>query len=346
MNRFNGSYKQNTLITILWWTFWLFAQTMVFHRIGLSWQKSFTESLITTFVLAMIGIVISNTYRYYRPMSKNYYLLAGYIIILTVLTGRVLYWTFAKLEAGNPFYLEDVMKYMPLRGMFYFLMIAFMTAFYWFRNNSLEQVSMKKREEEAELLLRDAELAKLRQQLQPHFLFNSLNSISALAGSKPDEARKMIQQLSDFLRGTLRKDEQQMVPLEEELAHLTLYLDIEKVRFGHRLATEINVPTDCRLLKLPSLLLQPIVENAVKFGLYDTTDAIVIRIHASIDNGDLLVSVLNPFDPRTARPSSGTGFGLSSVQRRLYLLFARNDLLMTSNAFNIFTTTVRIPQSK
>ncbi len=88
-------------------------------------------------------------------------------------------------------------------------------------------------------LAKDAELYKLRQQLQPHFLFNSLNSISALVTSRPEQARKMIQQLSDFLRGTLKKEENQWITLEEELQHLELYLDIEKVRFGHRLHTEL-----------------------------------------------------------------------------------------------------------
>src|SRR5258708_40173562 len=105
-------------------------------------------------------------------------------------------------------------------------------------------------------------------------LFNSINSISAITGSKPEQARKMIQQLSDFLRGNLKKEEQQWVPLSEELQYLELYLDIEKVRFGHRLSTEISCEEGCLGLKLPPMLLQPIVENAIKFGLYDTTDAV------------------------------------------------------------------------
>src|SRR6185436_1417225 len=121
----------------------------------------------------------------------------------------------------------------------------------------------KQRKSDAEKLAREAELTGLRQQLQPHFLFNSLNSISALAGTKPEEARKMIQQLSDFLRGTLKKDDQQLVSLSEELQQLQLYLEIEKVRFGHRLRTEITNDERSLSLQLPSLLLQPIVENAI-----------------------------------------------------------------------------------
>jgi len=182
--------------------------------------------------------------------------------------------------------------------------------------------------------------------LQPHFLFNSLNSISALAGSRPEEARRMIQQLSDFLRGTLKKDEQQLVPLEEEFRHLQLYLEIEKVRFGHRLNTEMSNDPEAAVLKLPSLLLQPIVENAVKFGLYDTIGNITISIRAAKENSYLMIDVKNPFDTVTAKPRKGTGFGLTSVQRRLYLLYGRNDLLETRSQDNIFTTTLKIPQNQ
>jgi LytS/YehU family sensor histidine kinase len=212
----------------------------------------------------------------------------------------------------------------------------------WFTQK--EQKEMDARKMEAEKLAKEAELYKLRQQLQPHFLFNSLNSISALVGNQPEKARKMIYQLSDFLRGTLKKEEQQLVNLEEELEYLELYLDIEKVRFGHRLSTIVDCKENCRLMKLPPLLLQPVVENAIKFGLYDTTDDITIRISATGENNFLEVIVENPFDPETSSPKKGTGFGLSSVQRRLYLLFARNDLVETKTENNLFITKVRIPQ--
>lgn len=165
-----------------------------------------------------------------------------------------------------------------------------------------------------------------------------------MAGSKPEEARKMIQQLSDFLRGTLKKDDKQMLSLQEELKHLQLYLEIEKVRFGHRLNTDINVDELTLNLLIPPLLLQPLVENAIKFGLYDTIGDVTIQITSKVENKNLLVTISNPFDAETAQPNRGIGFGLKSVQRRLQLLFFRNDLLKTSSNNNTFTTTVIIPQ--
>ena len=201
-----------------------------------------------------------------------------------------------------------------------------------------------KEKERLRVLSREAELFKLRQQLQPHFLFNSLNSISALTGSQPEKARHMIQQLSDFLRGTLKKDDQKWSTLEEEIQYLRLYLDIEKVRFGHRLQTEIIFDDALQSLKLPALLLQPVVENAIKFGLYDTYGDVLITLRATQENNYLKIMVQNPFDPETSQPLKGTGFGLSSVQRRLFLLFARHDLLQTQKDEQNFITTILIPQ--
>jgi len=232
-----------------------------------------------------------------------------------------------------------------IRGLFAWMMIAIIAILssIWFYYQ--EQRASEKREDDMAKMARDAELATLRQQLQPHFLFNSLNSISALAGSRPEEARKMIQQLSDFLRGTIKRDDQHLVTLEDELTHLQLYLDIEKVRFGHRLNTVVENDKGSQSLQLPALLLQPIVENAIKFGLYDTTGEITIRITTKMEDKELVITVENPFDAATAQPRQGTGFGLTGIQRRLYLLYARNDLLTTQQRENqTFITEVRIPQ--
>lgn len=207
-----------------------------------------------------------------------------------------------------------------------------------------DQKEIEQRKADAEKLARDAELYNLRQQLQPHFLFNSLNSITALIGSRPEEARKMIHKLSDFLRGTLKKEDQQPVSLAEELDHLQLYLDIEMVRFGHRLSTEVISDDACKKMLIPPMILQPIVENAIKFGLYDTTGIVHILIKAECLDNELHVRVENPYDPDTTRPNHGTGFGLSGVKRRLHLLFGRVDLLETTSDRHIFTSTVKIPQ--
>ena len=154
----------------------------------------------------------------------------------------------------------------------------------------------------------------------------------------------MIQQLSDFLRGTLKKEQQQWTNFEEEMEYLQLYLDIEKVRFGYRLQTSIDCDLAALQMNLPSMLLQPLVENAIKFGLYDTIGEVTIFIQAKNVNGLLEVSVQNPFDELTSVPVKGTGFGLSSIRRRLFLLFGRHDLLQIKKEAEKFITTISIPQ--
>jgi two-component system, LytTR family, sensor kinase len=154
----------------------------------------------------------------------------------------------------------------------------------------------------------------------------------------------MIQQLSDLLRGTLKNEEQLWTTFEEELNYLKLYLDIEKVRFGHRLQTKIMYDDALLQMKLPYMLLQPLVENAIKFGLYDTLGEVTILIAAKNDNEMLQVRVENPFDETTAAPMKGTGFGLSSIKRRLYLLFGRQDLLQIKQENQKFISIITIPQ--
>ncbi|HLK29847.1 MAG TPA: histidine kinase [Puia sp.] len=337
--------KKFKLVFAIWWLAWAVLHYSVVYNYGTTIFEALADSFISNITLAGFCWLIINNMRYYLPRQEKYW------YVLTISFGlacmwliivRVILWALFKHE--NP-YLELVNRSSTIRYGIAFLMLGCMAmmCLLWFTQK--EQKEMDARKIEAENLAKEAELFKLRQQLQPHFLFNSLNSISALVGTQPEQARKMVHQLSDFLRGTLKKEENQLVNLEEELEYLELYLDIEKVRFGHRLSTVVECEEGSKQMKLPPLLLQPVVENAIKFGLYDTRDDITIRIAASSKNNYLEVTVENPFDPETSSPKKGTGFGLSSVQRRLYLLFARNDLVETKAENNLFITKVKIPQS-
>jgi len=286
-----------------------------------------------------------HTLRYYLPRGQQYINIFSICIFLSILWLILSKWLL-KLSLGHyPGYTDMLHQSLSIRFSIGFLLLGCITMISILWYNQQEQKEKDTRKTDAEKLAKEAELFKLRQQLQPHFLFNSLNSINALIGSRPEEARKMVQQLSDFLRGTIKKEETQWVTLQEELQYLQLYLDIEKVRFGNRLATDINIDENTQSMKLPTLLLQPIVENAIKFGLYDTTGETVIRLYASREENNLVIRVMNPFDPETSSPKQGIGFGLKSVQRRLYLLFARTDLLSTEAKENIFITVVKIPET-
>lgn len=225
---------------------------------------------------------------------------------------------------------------------FLLLLIFFLAGWVMYYNR--EQYEEHKRRDELNSIARETELNNLRQQLQPHFIFNTLNSISALAATNSEGSRKMIQQLSDFLRGTLKNEKHEWVSLQHELEHLQLYLSIEEVRFGNRLKTEIHCDEGVEKMMLPPLLLQPLVENAIKFGLYDTLGAVTITFHASRQGQNLALSLTNPFEGTVNHKSKGTGFGLTSAKRKLYLLYGRNDLLQVKTDEGQFTVNVTIPQ--
>jgi two-component system LytT family sensor kinase len=322
---------------------WTVLQSYIVHSFGFIWYIALTDGLLCSIFLAAACWLINNTLRYYQPGKGSYLNILIWVGALAAICTFTCRWILPFLCTG-PAYASFLMQSITIRFFVSFLAIGWMAMISIIYYSQLDQKENEKRKSEAEQLARDAELYNLRQQLQPHFLFNSLNSINALIGFKPDEARRMIHQLSDFLRGTLKKDDQQLVPLNDELTHLNLYLDIEKVRFGHRLQTEISCDEQCGAALLPSMLLQPLVENAIKFGLYDTTGDVVVSIRAEIDGSYLVVMVQNPYDSQTSRPKKGTGFGLRGVQRRLYLLFARNDLMETHANDNIFTTIIKVPQ--
>ena len=342
LSRTFARYSALAAIFISWSA--IYAQMIFQLGIHPSLRTALWDSLLANIQLAGACLVLITILRYYAPGRTQYLNLLAIIIALTALwyTAFRLSWMGLMPAPDNTGFLGTAFIVR--------LVIAFLVMFAVAQYSVLQKIREEKEEHlkrkaDAEKLARDAELFRLQQQLQPHFLFNSLNSISALVGSQPAQARSMIHQLSDFLRGTLRRNEQELVPLSDELQQLERYLQIEKVRFGHRLDTSVQLGEDCMEARLPALILQPLMENAIKYGLYDTTEAVMIRLETRCANRQLIVRIQNPYDPDTARASKGAGFGLASVRRRLYLLFGRNDLLSTATESRIFITTLVIPQA-
>jgi two-component system, LytTR family, sensor histidine kinase AlgZ len=169
---------------------------------------------------------------------------------------------------------------------------------------------------ETTVFARDAELKALKAQVNPHFLFNSLNSISALTSSDPAKAREMCILLAEFLRMTLGLGEKSSIPLSEELSLLHRFLAIEKVRFGSRLQMTEEITEECKNMLIPPLLLQPLIENAVTHGIANLPDGGSVRLAADCQGGRLSIVVENTFDAEST-PSHRNGMGLQNVRQRL-----------------------------
>jgi len=198
------------------------------------------------------------------------------------------------------------------------------------------------REHEARTLAREAEIKALKAQINPHFLFNSLNSIAALATVDGVRARDMCIKLSDFLRNTLSLGEKQSITLGDELALAQAYLAVEKVRFGTRLKIEMKTDSGCDECAVPPLFLQPLVENAVKHGIAGLVDGGTIRLEAHCENGWLQVTVQNEFDP-DAPAVRRNGLGLQNVRNRLRAVYENKARLDTVVTDSVFVAAVDLP---
>lgn len=196
---------------------------------------------------------------------------------------------------------------------------------------ALDQVRQAQhRELQSSALAREAELQLLRAQVNPHFLFNSLNSISALTSIDPAGARSMAIALAQYFRQTLALAEHSTIALTQELTHCQCFLDIEMQRFGAKLQVDLQVDGAAAAALVPPMVLQPLVENAVKHGIANSTVGGTVRVHAAVNGGWLHISVSNPVEPAhdgastdlSERPlKPGLGLGLRTTEQRLQTLY-------------------------
>jgi len=203
-----------------------------------------------------------------------------------------------------------------LSVLLYVLLVIIFQAYLLFTKYQTEET----RSSQLRAELADARLRTLKMQLQPHFLFNTLHSISALNLASPQKANQMIARLGDFLRMTLERSDEQMVTLDEELEFLRCYLEIEQIRFSDRLTVEYDVPPETLSAQVPHLILQPIVENAVKHGLQTSAKPLKIKISAEVSSHKLILEVANS-GALNGNSNGGTKIGLKNVGERLEKLF-------------------------
>jgi two-component system sensor histidine kinase AlgZ len=195
---------------------------------------------------------------------------------------------------------------------------------------------------QARLMAQDAELRMLRTQVDPHFLFNSLNSISALTSINPGGAREMTVQLAEFFRHTLGLEAHGRILLAAELELVRHFLAIEQVRFGERLAFEEEVASEALDCLLPPLILQPLVENAIKHGIGQRTDAGAVRLYAARAGSLLRISIENDAGDELV-PRRGAGLGLANVRQRLAAAYGHGATLHSSRTDQTFRVDLVLP---
>ena len=198
---------------------------------------------------------------------------------------------------------------------------------------------------ELQVLARDAELKALRAQIDPHFLFNSLNSVSALTSIDPGAARTMTLMLADFLRMSMTYGALELIRLEQEMSIVGHFLDIEKVRFGSRLVVQTEIGEGTLSAHVPPLLLLPLVENAVNHGIAQIPDGGVLRLRTEIRGTSLRLTIGNPVDPGRRKPH-GQGMGLHIVRQRIQRLYGDRGSVDVRDTGESFLVEITIPQQE
>lgn len=306
------------------------------------------DSLVFNVLFAFIGLSLWYTIRFYDFNRGNLSdRLLNHLLIAVIVLGVWLglgYLILNKLWPSNTIYHEFLDDSIPWRAVAGFMLYSLIVLVYYLYINYEDRQARIRNESTLQVQVREAEIDMLKAQINPHFLFNSLNSVSSLISSQPEQAREMIVKLSGFLRYSLEKHDNGLTSLETELENTRHYLEIEKVRFGARLQFGISVPESCLTLTVPHMILQPLIENSIKHGVYESTEPIRIDLTASeSDEGDLEITVANDFDPE-APPRKGKGIGLLNTKNRLFLVYNCENCMTTTREGNRFSVFLRIPQ--
>lgn len=340
-------FRKNILFYCLIWTVAMAAHILFLNYfLAVPLLYSITDGFIFNFILALLGLSfwypvkftsieklsISSLllrHSFAAITSSALWLASGFILTISV--------TGSQNEYG--IFLKNSLPWRFLLGILFYLIIS---SFYYIYIYYFEIQQKKLRESELSTLVKEAELKTLKFQINPHFIFNSLNSISSLTIISPEKARDMTIRLSDFLRYTLSANEKQKTRFIDEISNAKRYLEIEEIRFGGKFEFKEEVEASCLETEIPGMLLQPLLENAIKHGVCESLEKVVISLQCFQKDGFLQISVSNNFEPGAAK-RPGTGIGLQNIKSRLRLIYGRDGLMQVNRTENNFTVILYIP---
>ncbi|HZK94851.1 MAG TPA: histidine kinase [Prolixibacteraceae bacterium] len=306
---------------------------------------AFIDGLTFYLVLGLLGIAVWYVVRYNDPeKSAVIQIFASHVAASVVFTSLwiVSSGIIVKILINNPLYdqyLNDLIPERIIGGIIYYVLLVSIYYTYVYSQHNREK---QLREAEWQHQIRKTQLSALKSQINPHFLFNTLNSIASLTLTNPEKAHGMVIALSDFMRYSLRKQPNDMVTLEVELRNIGLYLQIEKIRFGNNLLYRFDVEEACNHHLIPNLILQPLFENAIKYGVYEASKPVEVILEAKKLPGLMEIKLINDFDPESV-PLKGEGVGLANINDRLRILYGSSRLLTVMRGESQFSVTMVIP---
>jgi len=341
-------FLTNPWLTIYYGLFWIVASivmVLIFtFSNGMDFQIAVVE--VTSFIIiyALIGAAIWYVIKFTTlENNSTFRILFAHLIAASIIVFIWMYLGVVIIKLLHP----DASEWMK-RGMVnrifggYMMYLVFVVFFY--AVNYYQSFKEKVLNEGKLLsLVKEAELHALKSQINPHFLFNSLNSISSLTMSDPARAQEMVINLSQLMRYSLKHDQKEKVLFKQELENNKLYLQIEKVRFGSKLNPVFEIDESCLNAEIPNMILQPLYENAIKYGVYEATEPVEIKTTGKCNEEFLQITISNPYDANITS-KRGEGIGLRNIRDRLQIIFGNPYLLKMEDNKKEFTVTLTIPQ--
>lgn len=337
------------------WTGWATS-----HYVGvMTWGKAPENFALYLVAICAIGMLITLGLRALYRFTWDMEVIRRIVVILVASYTAALVWfacrhtIFGSVYEPEPDLQEKSMSalsYFAQAGSAFWIMLVWSGLYFGIKYYMLLQEE-KERGLKSLSMAHEAQLKMLRYQLNPHFLFNTLNAISTLILDKDTElANGMVTRLSRFLRYSLDNDPMQQVTVTEEIEALMLYLDIEKVRFDDRLEIHIDVEPEAELALMPGLLLQPLVENSIKYAIALAINGGAIAINAKVFGDDLLLVIADNgpgLDLRYGKTAKGGGVGLSNSKERLKGLYGDSQSFrLSSTEPHGLTISIRIPLTR
>lgn len=308
--------------------------------------SSALQSFFSNAIFATLGFGIWPVVKFNNPGKGRYSLqtlfkifLAGiFVIFVWIVSSFVIDNLLFKISSGSiNFQRHPLLQF--ISGCFlYIILILIYYVLILFSQYAEKSLS----EERLENLLTETKLNALKAYINPHFLFNSLNSVNALISINPEKAREMLINLSDYFRYSLKQKDNTFVDFKNELYNALTYFEIEKLRFGDRVTLKMDIDENTYPVKVPVMILQPLFENIIKHAVSESFDIINIDFIAKVHNETLIVSLINNYD-KDAISHKGTGIGLSTNYERFYLMYNRKDLIDVSKIDGIFKVVLKIP---
>ncbi|MCA0389234.1 MAG: histidine kinase [Bacteroidetes bacterium] len=317
------------------------------YTTGITVLQAITDSVISTMLLTGFSGGLLQLCRFVKFELDGLikfiviHLIAGIIVsVFWVIASKLIIFNLLISDAAyQSFFQKNFITRFFIGLILYFTF----TAFIYLIQAYFKNIENIKNQEALKTKLLESELNMMKLQINPHFIFNSLNSISALTHIDPKLSVVMTEKLAGFIRLALASHDRELIPLHEEIENIKRYLDIEQVRFDDKMIVKISTSKDSEMVPVPSYILVPVLENAIKHGVQPSTVPVEIDINAELIDEMLKIEIRNGLDGVQAAKKTGLGVGLQNVRDRIRLHFRDNGSFTVLKKENSYTATILIP---